>query len=716
MRFHRKLSSTLLSGCLLLFLLFCSLALGFAQNEREAQPAQASITVGGVGITGLPEDWTHHYLVFSDPGTEQQALDNGDYGQWLKVVNDPRYFLQQLKRRAPVQGPAAADAARFKEIAQPQQMPGSYVSSRPTIIHGDWSMDMGSGAKVGAGAYPAKYSFNGSPQCGNSSSPDFVVYNTSLAGSMTQASIVAYYNLYSSCTAAQVPSVYWAFNTGGTVSTSTVLSITGSQVAFVQRPTSGNAQLVLLKWGATPAGHNVTSGSTNIMNGSKSFTVSASTPLTNQDVGARISGTGIPAGDTIASISSSTAGMLFAAATGNGTTGETLAISADAGSPDTLTAVGTSSYPTCVAPCMTTLTFSGTSRTDAISSPFYDYGSDTLYVGDASGGLHKFHPVFNGTSGTPPVEIGTPFAAVSSTALTSPVYDAVSGKVFVGDASGFVYSVNSSGAVTKSVQVATSPGIVDGPLVDSSAGRVYAFVPSDLNGSTMQSACNGSSQGALACNGVIQFPAAFTAATDYTESVIGVNSTETIYIGAFDNLYWTSGTGNLYVNGINNNTGTPKPKLMRIPVNTSGFITNACQSGTTLPPNCSSEQCALNIDNPMTSATATPSPVTEIYNTATSTDWIFTSVSANSSLTGVAGCATGNGCIYSWNINSALGSGATPSAGLVTTGGTSGIIIDNTSATSGASQVYFSALSNQTCFTSGGTGGCAVQASQSSLN
>ena len=51
-------------------------------------------------------------------------------------------------------------------------------------------------------------------------------------------------------------------------------------------------------------------------------------------------------------------------------------------------------------------------------------------------------------------------------------------------------------------------------------------------------------------------------------------------------------------------------------------------------------------------------------------------------------------------------------------GGTGGIIIDNNVGTvtlAGASQIYFSTLSNQTCVTSGGTGGCAVQASQSDL-
>ncbi len=53
--------------------------------------------------------------------------------------------------------------------------------------------------------------------------------------------------------------------------------------------------------------------------------------------------------------------------------------------------------------------------------------------------------------------------------------------------------------------------------------------------------------------------------------------------------------------------------------------------------------------------------------------------------------------------------------GLKAAGGTGGIIIDNTvTGALAGSQIYFSTLSNQVCGTSG-TGGCAVQASQSKL-
>jgi hypothetical protein len=61
--------------------------------------------------------------------------------------------------------------------------------------------------------------------------------------------------------------------------------------------------------------------------------------------------------------------------------------------------------------------------------------------------------------------------------------------------------------------------------------------------------------------------------------------------------------------------------------------------------------------------------------------------------------------------------GAAATSSQAAAGGTSGIIIDNVVSAvplAGVSQVYYSTQSNQTCGTSG-TGGCAVQASQSAL-
>jgi hypothetical protein len=100
------------------------------------------------------------------------------------------------------------------------------------------------GAVVQPNVYPAKYSFSDT----TASCSDFVVYPTGTAGATGGASIVAFSNLYSGCSGA-VPSDYWAYNTGGMVTTSPVPSLDGTQLAFVQ--VSGTtASLVLLKWSA----------------------------------------------------------------------------------------------------------------------------------------------------------------------------------------------------------------------------------------------------------------------------------------------------------------------------------------------------------------------------------------------------------------------------------------------------------------------------------
>lgn len=130
----------------------------------------------------------------------------------------------------------------------------------------DWSISLGPGATVGAGNFPAKFSFDiNSANCATAAQPDFVVFNTSVAAS-SQASIVAYDNLYTGCSGSgPVPSNYWVYNTGGSVVTSVTLSLDGSQLAFVQTPTaSTHASLVLLKW--KPAAGGATSTTPDSIN------------------------------------------------------------------------------------------------------------------------------------------------------------------------------------------------------------------------------------------------------------------------------------------------------------------------------------------------------------------------------------------------------------------------------------------------------------------
>ncbi len=56
------------------------------------------INATGAHSGSVASDWTHHHVIFSQPGTVNDALRNGTYECWLKITNDPRYALQQLKR------------------------------------------------------------------------------------------------------------------------------------------------------------------------------------------------------------------------------------------------------------------------------------------------------------------------------------------------------------------------------------------------------------------------------------------------------------------------------------------------------------------------------------------------------------------------------------------------------------------------------------------
>jgi len=68
------------------------------------------------------------------------------------------------------------------------------------------------------------------------------------------------------------------------------------------------------------------------------------------------------------------------------------------------------------------------------------------------------------------------------------------------------------------------------------------------------------------------------------------------------------------------------------------------------------------------------------------------------------------GCVIGYDVTNGTISGSTAATGATpSAGGTSGIVVD--SGATGAQNIYFSTLLNQTC--TGGTGGCAIQTSQS---
>jgi hypothetical protein len=588
---------------------------------------------------GVPDDWSHHHLVFSNPGTEEDAVKNGSFEQWLTTVNDPRHTMQQIKRSG---GAAAlegtdASAASVLRAGPISTAPGPNGNKKQKVtLKKDWSVGMGTGTHGTAGVFPAKFGFFPN----TASCSDYVVFPTSI-GASGIASILAENNLYSGCpTGLGIPTRYWAVNlTVGAnyraVTTSPVLSIDGSEVA-IMATINGSAYLVVL-----------------LMPNADSAGVTSIACNTTTNVNA------------------------------NG-------------------AQTTSPQAWCGA--------FGDAHADTNSSPYYDYTTNVLYVGDASGVLHKFQNVFHsihggGTQTTAPSEVtttGWPVTVSTGNVLRSPVYDGTSTLVFVaantttGVDSGYLYSVTTTGAssqtVVQSGEIARHTGISDAPTVDSTSGKVYVFTANDSD-SQSTSYC-GTQNGNDACAAVWQLGTAFTAGTRGNESTMGIaaqaGQAPTMFEGSFDNTFYsgTGATGNLYVCGYAV-TGT-------VPSQTVASL-NLYQIPVSTWPNA-----ATNI-KAVTSAAATCSPMTEVY--SNSTDWIFFSVTASGNLTGGTNNCSG-ACVYSYNVTTA--SATKFGNGITATGGASGITIDNTvSSPAGSSQVYYEMLS--------ATANSAVQASQAGL-
>jgi len=761
------------------------IALGIPMSGQEAPPQQkASATKPAAALNevlrqniedwilqgrGIPADWSHRHVVFSNPAaTEEEAFANGTHDHWLNMVNDPRYILQQIKRDPATRrlitegmGLGTEENADLQTV-DAQEAPESEESigigesakaqkAKEKTAKGIWGESLTSGTTagtVGPGNYPAKYSFNGSVSCS-----DFVVFNTSLTGVPGGTSVV-FTNaadssgtivITNSSTGASLTLTAGTANSGTTWNNNsstgstdasnfnTVLNTSGngSSVGVYSSVSGSTVTITAEQLGAVTISvknNTLSNISTPASGASENFTggTNAARILAYKDLYSSTCGTiggAVPTlswqyetgGVVKTSVSLSEDGTQLAFVQSYNTSSSTTAaelVLLTPGSSSTLsfpTIVTAANYRGCTAPCMTLFALT---NDDTNSSPFVDYTDDIVYVGDNAGSLHKFTGVFRGT----PAAASSPWpVAVSSKTLTSPVYDSSTTNVFVADAGGFLYAyaASSGSRVGLSSQLAATggTGIVDAPLVDSVADTVYVVVGQDGNTATGHNCDN-----ATGCNGVFRFSTtAFTTSgtglcassngTSWTsgatncgvESVFGVGTSSTIlYDGAFDNAYYTSSgsSGNLWTCAA---TGTPAPKLI-----------NSSMSSFS-----STLSLGNNAINPLASGAATCSPVTEILNGTT--DYIYLSMTANGNQT--AECS--GACIYSFIVTSSVPSSATK--GLPASGGSSGIIVDNTGS-GGGSQIYFSYLSQATgsikCPAPSGAsgGGCAVQASQSGLN
>ncbi|MGA8676683.1 MAG: hypothetical protein WB621_15815 [Candidatus Acidiferrales bacterium] len=704
----------------------------------------------------LVTDWSHRHVIFSAPKNLMQQF---------QLSGNVRYVQQWVRRNVGNQG--GSDGWRWRH--------GSEDS-----LHGDWNVYMGNVGTVGAGNYPAKYSFNaGAANCGTAAQPDFVVYNTSLAGSATA---VAGFDTGTFSLAAASGSTITITNpntsktlvlTAGTTNSSSgtgtgTFNAGGNATAsatglFNSIQTTGNGSYVGVS-ATNPSAGVVTVTAATAGTTGNSITVTASTsPASNFTLtfANLVNGaTGVPTivafdnlysgctgtvpstywayntGTTDAVVTSPTLSgdgtqVAFIQSTSGGAANLVLlrwaANSGTVDSPATPTTETPTSYYNsgagCAAPCMVTIAF-GNGAADTQSSPFYDYapGADTLYVGDSTGYIHKFTPVFKGI----PAEVTTTWPVQMATApLSSPVYDAVSGKVFANasfqvsnDSGGRLHSLCATGTACGTAGVtgvasgimgpatngttceSTGPTsgdadnlLMDAPVLDPTNEVIYEVIGNDGTGKSA----------------LFQFPTSYTSGSCGTEITLGTGSTNgvPVYAGNFDNLYYSGSAGHFYVCG----DAGGDPTLYQITVSSAGIASGTANSGAAL-----------------TTAATKCGPVVEVYNPgtnppSTANDWIFTSVQASGQTATPISCPANSGCIMSFNVLS--GANLTISTTTVghtsVAGGASGVIVDNTVGSgtlAGASQVYFTPLTTGNCTTSAGhgIGGCAIQASQSALN
>jgi hypothetical protein len=719
----------------------------FAQQKSE-EPSHTR---------GYVEDWSSHHVGFSNPGAEPDVRERDKHDRWLRIVNDERYMMQQRRRSAPRrwggwghnESSIQRDWSMLIGTATAPSASGTFASepntgSTLTITAGLGTLELQAGAATAACALVSGTTYEGT-------------FVRSFTASTDATNLAALINTAGCGNLVGVTASH----------TGSAFTITATGPGQEEVGTAASDSIQLTSSTASGTNFNLNAALTNTaLTGGTGMNPNAFPAKYNQDYAGEAAScsdyivfpTGVAGASSQATIigyknlykttctSNSGPDVAFAYNTGGGASTLSPVLSGDgkqiayiqtvsgvaslvllkpsltSGSTVmTLTAQTTAAlYNACTAPCFYAITLNG-SPNDTNSSPFYTYTStgvaDTLYVGDDSGKVHKFNPVFGGA----PAEITTNWPAAATTSvstnkkLASPVYDSGgSGLVFVTDATGYLNSISAGTtpgtALTSNQMECGTFGFVDAPVVDSSNEYVYVFVGDGCSDGT-----------APVYSSYVNVFAAGTSINGsygHNNAQFGNQATNSIgtvqYHGMFDNAFYESAAGafgNLYacVNG----------ELFQIPMSTFSGTTQVALANS-----------AYDTPASTVSDAATCSGVTEYCNhgstactvsgtthkTSAGTDYLFFSLVANGSTVGTTNCT--NGCILNYDITSGATTG-NPSDALQAAGGTTSIVIDNSGSATGESQVYFGSLSSETCAGNGtvgsGTGSCAVQGSQSAL-
>jgi hypothetical protein len=325
--------------------------------------------------------------------------------------------------------------------------------------------------------------------------------------------------------------------------------------------------------------------------------------------------------------------------------------------------------------------YSYSSTTNTNSPMFVDYFNDAAYVGDDGGTLYKISPIFGAISkSVSPSLVWSAALPNTPGTLTGPVLDQMNNVVLVGASNGYLYARKASDGTaisgTNSLQVG-SAAIVDPPVIvmEGTGLLTYVFATSSCN--------SGSTNGVLYVASEQSTGLANVSAENIGKSHNSC-ATNNLHAPALDDNVYSGTAGYVYVCGTQTVTtgqgGQPvNPELYSFSFPENGGVLG---SGSTLTPSgtSSGDEC---------------SPLT--YFTSNSTSKIFL---------GVGSSAT-DGWINSSTVTSggsigSLTTQTTPSA----TGGTSGIIVDNSSSTSSLANLYFSGLAAGNVGAGASSGSC----------
>jgi hypothetical protein len=688
----------------------------------------AQAAPAGDNTIPVPTDWSHSHVIFSRPSTMEQAA---------RIEKDPRYWQQRYRSELPIISPKADTRDTFQGLSSSAKAPHPAVKRSR---EGDWQENLGAGASIGATNYPAKFSFLlSTANCASAPQPDFVIYGTGLQGASNQASIVAYDNIYSGCTGT-VPLTYWAYNTSGQILTSPSYSGDGTQVAFVQTNGALEGNLVLLKWAASTSQSAGTPGTPSAVSLASypgcTAPCMATILLTNHS--------GTPADDTTSSLFYDYAHDIAWVGDSHGWLHKFTPLFK--GIP---AEVRTGVWPVQV------------NSGNPLSEPVYDSASGNVFVGDAGGYLYLVTST-GGVTQSGQLDFGAGI-------VQGPFIDSTAGLVYVfassdhtgtctsGANCAAVYQLSdnfAAGSRGSEVQVGTA-GTTPNPMYLGAFDTTYR---NSANATGNLYVCGNTggaptlyqvpiAGGVLPASGI---PIAQLTSTSNTPKCSPVTNlynanasggaTEKIFVSVENNGANTAcaGGGCVFnfvdtawqpstaynvgqeVLALSNNDGKPYIYV----------VTVAGTSGAT-PPARPNTAGATNADGTVvwidqgrltglalqvwTAGKLYAAPDPRIVDSNGNVEVVSTAGTTGSTppvWSAIPGDTTTDGGV-TWVNAGILGSFVLPSAG-----GASGIVIDNTVGSgtlAGASQIYFSTLTDQICATSGTSGGCAVQASQSAL-